>query len=296
MKAKGAPAKKWTIADTLEWTAGYFGKHGISNPRADAEILLAHALRLKRLDLILKRDELLNEKQLAQYKELIGKRQSRLPIAYILGQSEFMGLDFKVTPDTLIPRPETELLVEEACDYIKKNKSSLVLDVCTGSGNIAVGIASFVKGCSVYASDISIEALKVAQQNIDRNSLSGRIFLKRGDMLGAFINEGLEGKVDVIVSNPPYVSAPEMKELEPELSFEPAGALYGGEDGLDFSKKLVSGAGEYLIKGGAVFVELSSTRPGEIASLFKKSGFRVDNITKDYSGLERVLSATIRGK
>lgn len=283
----------WTVQRTLDWTTGFFEKSGITEARLDAEVLLASVLQCPRLELHLKKDERVPEDALKRYKAMIAERARRKPISYILGEREFMGLRFKVNSHTLIPRPETEILVEETIKLLSGGEE-IVVDVGAGSGNIPVSLAKASPKLRVYATDISIEALRVAQENVDRHGLSGRITLKQGDLLAALANEGLEGRVSVITSNPPYIAESEMKSLEPELSFEPALALVGsGEDGTGIYRRIAREAKDFIRKGGYLVFEMNANRRPEIEATVIGEGFTAISVKKDYSGLDRVLIAQL---
>jgi release factor glutamine methyltransferase len=280
---------EWTVSSVLNWTTNYFEQSNIESARLEAEILLANVLNCKRLDLNIKNDSVIGKEALETFKGFIKVRKSRKPLSYILGGQEFMGLEFKVNENTLIPRPETEILVEEVLELIKDIKDPVVFDVCTGSGNIAVSIAKLSKAKTVYALDVSNEALAVCWENIASNSLAGKMVMRQGDMFDAVKNESLEGKVDIIVSNPPYIAEVEFSSLAPEIAFEPRLALYGGKDGLDFYKRLAKESKNFLKPGGFVAVELNSNKSKETADIFKNEGYKVIKIKKDYGGLDRVL-------
>ncbi|MFH1369647.1 MAG: peptide chain release factor N(5)-glutamine methyltransferase [Elusimicrobiota bacterium] len=285
--------RDWTVCSVLDWTADYFERHNISGARLDAEILLSHVLKCPRLDLNLRKDERIPEKILSQYKRFITERKERKPLAYILGEHEFMGMSFRVNNATLIPRPETELLVEEVVNLVRGKGKKVLVEVGTGSGNISVSIAKLTDITTIYATDISMDALKVAQENVFKHSVASKVVLRQGDMFRALESDGLEGKTDIIVSNPPYVSLDEFDGLEPELKYEPRNALNGGEDGLDFYKILSVESRKYLKPGGLIAVELNSNKSYQIRDIFESTGFAVETIIKDYSGLDRVLTAKI---
>jgi release factor glutamine methyltransferase len=199
-------------------------------------------------------------------------------------------MSFKVNQNTLIPRPETELLVEEAVNRLKGKKDSVVAEIGAGSGNIAVGIAKLADVERLYSCDISGDALFIAQENVCRHGLAAKIVLKQGDMFAAFASENLAGGVDMIVSNPPYVAQSEIEELAPELDYEPEIALFGGTDGMDFYKRLAAGAGEFLKPGGLLIVELNAKRSSAVRYIFEGAGYQVEALIKDYAGLDRILT------
>lgn len=284
-------AETWTVARVVEWTEEYFGRNDLPEGRIDAELLLSHVLSCRRLDLYIKKDEEIGKRELAKYKQLIVERKNRKPLSYITGEREFMGMSFEVNSGTLIPRPETELLVEEAVKLIKKHRLKNVLEIGTGSGNIAVSIAKLAGSVKVCSSDASLDALRVAQRNTDAHGVADRVMLKHGDLFKALLGEGLEGSFDMIVSNPPYIAANEKEALAPELSFEPPAALFGGDDGLDFYRSIAKGAGGFLKTGGFLLFEMNSNKSDDIQKLTAGAGYKIEKIIKDYAGLERVLTA-----
>ena len=212
----------WTIGKMIDWTDEYFQRNSIPESRIDAEVLLSHVLGCPRLELYIKKDQELSKNDILRFKALIIDRKNRRPVSYITGEREFMGLKFKVNSHVLIPRPETELLVEEVLKLIEEHKANLVVEIGTGSGNIAVSISKLSPGVKVYSSDSDIETLRVAQSNADMNGVSGRIVLKHGSLFEAFKEEFIEEKADIIVSNPPYIAFSEKGILAPELSVRAA--------------------------------------------------------------------------
>lgn len=282
--------KDWTICSVIDWTEDYFARNGIPEPRLEAEVLLSSIMNCPRLELNLRKDEKVPPKKLSLFGLYILERKKRRPLAYILGEKEFMGLSFKVNPNTLIPRPETELLVEEALSRLKGKKGAVVAEIGTGSGNIAVSIAKLGDVERVYSSDISSDALFVAQENACRHGVAGKVVLRHGDMFRAFSAENIAGCVDMVVSNPPYVAQSEMSELAPELDFEPDIALYAGADGMEMYRRLAAEAGEYLKPGGLMVLEMNAKRSGTAREIFESAGYAVEALLKDYAGLDRILT------
>lgn len=282
---------EWTIGTILDWTADYFGNAKISEARLDAEILLASVFNCPRLELLANGDKTVPQEKLKIYKKMISERQKRVPVAYILGEQEFMGLRFRITRHTLIPRQETELLVEEAVRIIKENKFETILELGAGSGNISVSIGKLTAAARIYAADISVDALRICQENIDIHGQSAKILLMKGDLFNAVENESLEQKIDMILSNPPYILSDEFSFLEPEIGYEPKIALDGGEDGLCFYRKIAEKSGIYLKQGGYLLMEINSKLRADISSILERNKFYVSGIVKDYSGLDRVISA-----
>ncbi len=252
----------WTIGEVLRWTTGYFRGAGLASPRLDAECLLAHGLGLSRVDLYVRHDMPLGAAERAQVRELVGRRaKERVPVAYLTGEKEFYGLTLEVSPDVLIPRPETEALVDAALDRLRDrleqgNGAPRVLDVGTGSGAVAVAVAATLPEVRVVAADISKEALEVAGRNVRRHGLSERVSLVCADLTDPF--EG-RGHFDLLVSNPPYVDPRDAKSLEPEISrHEPALALFSDGSGLDHVRRLLAKAAETVQESGGLLLELGS--------------------------------------
>lgn len=213
------------------------------------------------------------------------------PIQYVMGKTEFCGLDFIVDENVLIPRPETELLVEtvmEIAGLLGARAEMLdILDLCTGSGNIAISLTKRLTDCRMIASDISRDALEVAMRNSVHNGVCGRIKFVNGDLFS-----GIEGQFDIIVSNPPYIAKHEFPALQEEVLREPRMALDGGEDGLDFYKRIVAGLPEYLKRGGAVVMEIGYGQRDALADIIGKSGpFKLSGVKKDHNGIDRVVIA-----
>jgi release factor glutamine methyltransferase len=228
------------------------------------------------------------------------------PIQYIIGHAEFCGLDLRVDERVLIPRPETELLVEAALDLLRRTPYSVrrtrVLDLCTGSGNIAISIARAMDGkldpepaegltkrasiCTIVASDISDGSLDVARDNAMRHGLDGSILFVKSDLF-----DDIDGRFDIIISNPPYIAGPEFAGLQKEVLKEPRAALYGGEDGLDFYRRIASGAPAHLARGGRLIMEIGYGQRGMVVAIAEGAGFEVVEVVKDQAGIDRVVVA-----
>ena len=282
----------WTILGVIQWTTEYLRGKGAGQPRADAEVLLAHVLGMRRLELYLHFDKPLSGEELARYRGFIRRRGAREPTQYITGRQEFWSLDFEVSPAVLIPRPETEVLVEKALE-IAGGESALVLDIGTGSGAIAVALAHERGGVRVLAVDKSFAAIEVARKNAMRNGVADRIYFTAMDLF-----EGLEARplFDVIVSNPPYVSDAEFLDLAPEIAnYEPPAALRGGGNrGLSVIRRILEGFEAHLKPRGSLLVEIGLGQ----AEILEKDlpahwAGRVEFIN-DYSGVKRVLH--VRGE
>jgi release factor glutamine methyltransferase len=280
----------WTIARLLEWTRDYFAKKGIEKPRLDAEVLLAHALGIERIHLYTGFDRTLEDRTLAEFRAMVKRRAEHCPVAYITGRKEFMSLTFEVTPDVLIPRPETEMLVEKATEAARGMESPVIADVGAGSGAIAVAVAVNLPKARVFATDASEAALKIAERNAERNSVKGRIKFVKGNMLEPLHTEGLAGKIDVLLSNPPYVAESEWKRLAEDVRlFEPREALVSEGDALKYYRVLALGAAEMLAAGGHVMVEVGAGRAEAVAGIFREAGLQDVKSEKDYAKIDRVV-------
>ena len=273
------------IFNVLKQATEFLTSHNITEAQLDAEVLLCGVLKIKRSNLVTLRQETISQEQNQQYQKFLNRRITGEPVDYILGNSEFMGLTFKVNQNVLIPRPETELIVEQANKLIKENKFKQVLDLCTGSGAIAVSVAHYNDDVSVVASDISQKALEIAKENAVTNNVSKKIEFMESNMFSNIINK----KFDIIISNPPYVTKKEYEGLERELFFEPKNAFLAGEDGLEFYKIIADNSARYLNRKGVLLLELNANISLQIADLF--SNFLFVKIIKDYSGLDRILVA-----
>ncbi len=267
------------ILKEVEWR---FKQAGIPNPRLDAEIILSYVLNLKRIELYLQNYNL-NKKKLLILENLVLRRVKREPVAYITGVKEFYGIEFKVTKDVLIPRPETELLVETLLNYNLYNFS--LLDIGTGSGNIAITLKKYNPSLDITAIDISDSALQIAKYNAKKIISHLNISFIQSDLF-----ENINKKFDIIVSNPPYIPSDEIGSLMPDVkNFEPKIALDGGKDGLYFYKKIINSAPQYLNNNGLLVLEINPQLINSIKTLFYQNKFKIIEIINDYSGFERVI-------
>jgi release factor glutamine methyltransferase len=273
-----------TIVEVLKLSAEYLQKHSSDSPRLDAELLLAHALGVRRLDLYLRFDHPLVEPQLSAYRGLVARRGKGEPVAYLVGHREFMGLDFEVTPDVLVPNPDTEVLVQRAVAIAREQERPLrVADVGTGSGCIAIAIARYAPNTEVWASDVSQTALDVAARNVGRHALTERVHLQHGDLM-----DGLTGEFDLICANLPYVPAD--ARLPAEVTAQPAGALYAEEGGAALVRRLLAETPGRLRPGGRVLAEIDPSIASAVSEI-AAARFGKQQVHRDASGRERVLEA-----
>lgn len=279
----------WTILKVLQWTTEYFNQHDVDQPRASAEVLLAHVLGKERIELYLHYDQPLNETELGLYRQAIKRRTTREPTQYITQKQEFWSLDFEVNPSVLIPRPETELIVEMAIDLLDHERR-LILDLGTGSGAIAVAVASERPNCEILAVDVSYEALKVARRNALRHHVMDRISFAAANLFDAFAP--LRTLFDLIVSNPPYIGEDEFDKLPPEIEkYEPHGALRGGgAEGLDTIRRILQAAPSHLRPGGEILLEIGQGQSEILQNELRQDRNFYDlRIRQDYSGIPRIL-------
>ncbi len=277
-----------TVLSLLGAAAGHLHARGFDEARLHAEYLLAHVLGLDRLGLYLQFDRPLTPHEVGTFRSLFRRRLSHEPLQYILGETGFMGLRIAVNPDVLIPRPETELLVERALAFAaeRPGESLRILDACTGSGNIAVAIAHFLPGATVTAFDSSAEALRTAGINAER-IVPGRVTLVEADLFREF----LPGRsFDLILSNPPYIPAEEFSRLDPEVRvFEPRLATTDDGDGFRFHRRLALIGSERLTAGGALMLEVGYGQAAAVASLMADAGLTGLVTTADSAGIPRVV-------
>lgn len=260
---------------------------GIENPRLDAEILLAHVLKWRRLNLYMDAEKILPLGNVLRFNELINQRLNGSPVAYIVGKKEFMGLTFAVNENVLIPRPETEILTELVGEYLRGlGREVIFADLGAGSGAICISILKFVKSARAIAVDISEEALEVAKFNAAKFYVEDRIKFFCGDLFAP-----LTGKFDAIVSNPPYIPTCELETLQAEVQREPLIALDGGEDGLNFYRRIISAAPQFLSENGILAVEIGINQALEVKKMFEAANFGDVTIFKDLAGIERVIAS-----
>lgn len=282
--------KIWTITELIGWSSAYLKEKGFEDARLNAELLLCHTLNYKRIDLYTKFDKPLTKTELALYKSYFKRRLDHEPLQYIIGEAKFMGLKFKVDKRVLIPRQETEILVEQVINKCRNFEGQInILDIGVGSGNIAVSLAKFIENALVTAIDISTGALEVAKLNIENNNVSDRVELINHDI---FDKLNLNKKFDIVVSNLPYISKQEFKEVSADVSrYEPRLATTDGCDGLTYYRRIADVSRSILNNIGNVFVEIAYNQNEDVTRIFSEMGYVNLETVKDYSGNHRVVKA-----
>ena len=281
-----------TVLEVIKLSTEYLGKREIESPRVNAEILLADILNCKRIDLYLSFDKPLTENELQLYRESLKKRASRIPMQYIIGNVDFYGLKLLVNESVLIPRPETELLVENVIMDLKEKSNLKILDIGSGSGNITLSLAKNLNSSFVTGIDVSEKAIEVATQNKILNDISNAEF-KLLDVMNHDLS--IIEKFDVVVSNPPYISSEDFNYLEPELKvYEPRIALTDNLDGLSFYKKIISLAKNILNVPGYLYFELGKNQCKEVNEMMLIENLSNIKISKDYAGIERIIYGELR--
>ncbi len=284
-------SKVWKVIDLLQAVTEFLTEKNIENPRLNAELMLGKVLNLKRVDLYLSFERPLTANELNAYREMVRRRANHEPLQYILGQSEFMGLDFKVSPAVLIPRPETEVLVEEVLKLKRRieSKRPTIVDIGSGSGCLAVSIAHHWPQAVVYATDVSAEALQIARENAERHALQERVNCVQHDLFEEW-NSQLPTNIDVLVSNPPYVTQQEMADLPKEVAqYEPQIALTDGGDGLRFYRRIFQLVKENNIIPQFIFLEMSGSQPQKIVALAREQKIGEIEVINDLNNIQRVL-------
>jgi release factor glutamine methyltransferase len=282
------------IKELLNRSDQFLAERGIESSRLDAEVLMADLLDMERINLYVKYDYPLKSTEINSYREMIKKRAQHIPVAYITEKKEFMSLEFTVREGILIPRPDTENLVEAVIEYCRNKEldKPQIIDVGTGSGAIAVSLAHYLEDSKVVGVDLSAQALKVARENMEKHKLSERMSILKSDLLAEFIKREIKG-IDIIVSNPPYISEAEMEELSPEVKKEPETALKAGKDGLDYYRRLIPEAEKVLKEGGSLFLEIGYRQAEAVSELFGDRWKDVE-VKKDYSENDRIVSAVLK--
>jgi len=293
---RGRSGEVWTVLRIMRWSGEYLEGKGVERGRLDAEHLLAHALGVPRLQLYLQFDRPLEPEELDSFRPLLRRRAEREPLQYILGRAAFRELDLRVDRRVLVPRPETEILVDEVLSWARADGGAALtaVDVGTGSGAIALSLLEEGPFARVVATDASEDALAVAALNAEETGHQARIELRRGSLF-----EPLRGdeRFDVVVSNPPYVAEAEAATLEPEVGvWEPAGALFGGPDGLSVLRAIVTGAAPFLRGGGLLALEVGASQAGQVVAAVEAAGGYDDvRVRRDLAGRQRVVTARRAG-
>jgi release factor glutamine methyltransferase len=296
--AAASASEPWTVRRVLSWMMQHFTERGCDTPRLDAEILLAHILDCPRIQLYVQYERPLTDYERARLRELVKRRSSYEPVAYLVGHREFFGLKFRVTPEVLIPRPDTETLVLELIDQLKgisptetcNFPSPVLIELGIGSGAISVAAAAHLPSLTIHAVDISPAALEVARENASRHEVGDRVMLYEGDLFSPLPSDL---KVEAIVSNPPYVRQTDLERLDADVrDHEPRLALDGGIDGLDVARRILSESSRFLKPGGLILLELSPDNIRQAEEFLESQGvYENIRILKDAGGRERVLAA-----
>jgi len=281
-------AEQWTLRRILAWLTSDLEKRGNPSARLDADLLVAHALGVKRIALYLDLERPLVEDELVRVRKLVERRRAHEPIAYILGEREFYGRRFEVTPEVLIPRPDTETLVEQALALLRADApEGRVLDLCTGSGAIALSLAAELPDRRVVATDVSEPALAVAARNAAQLGVADRVELRAGDLFAAL---PAGERFALITANPPYVGAHELPTLAADVrDYEPHLALDAGSDALVFYRRIAREAPAYLAPGASLLVEVGYTQASDVVALLRERGLLDVRTHKDLAGIERVV-------
>ena len=287
-------AETWTIQKLLTWLTDYLTQKQVDSPRLSAELLLSDVLAMKRIELYMHFDKVVEQEKLDTLRGLVKRAGEQEPIGYLIGRTEFYSLELAVCPDCLIPRPETELLVERAIEFLRTRQGDQhVLDLCTGCGCIAIAIAKNFPTAKVIATDISDGTLSTAAQNIKKHKLEDKITLLAGDLFEPIIRQLDSPAFDLIVSNPPYVSQPEFEKLDKNVKdYEPRIALHGGADGLDVYRRIVADADKFLKHDAALMLEIGYAQGPAIRKLLEQKGqFTSVSIEKDLINNDRTVIA-----
>jgi release factor glutamine methyltransferase len=291
----------WTVRRILEWTTAFFDRKEVEPARLSAELLLAHVLASPRIKLYIEYDRVLSEQVLGAYRALVQRAANQEPIAYLTGRAHFFNLEFDVTRDVLIPRPDTETLVENVLQTVRHQsglEAPRILDLCTGSGCVAAAIAHHLKSGTVVGTDISPAAVAIARQNVQKLGLVDRVTIEEGDLFEPISRLVDPRPFQIIVSNPPYIPTNQIETLDRSVrDYEPIGALDGGLDGLNFHRRILSEGTDRLVSGGYLFLEIAFDQ-GEAAMQLAaehQTAFHGARLLKDFAGHDRVLAARRTG-
>ena len=302
-REEGSSSKRWTVAELLKWTEEYFQRLRFETPRLDAEVLLAHALANTRLELYTGYHKLVEPEERGRFRGLVERRAHREPVAYITGSREFYSLSFEVTPAVLIPRPETEHLVEaaleehsKACSNAAPEAPRRILDLCTGSGNVAIALAVNAPTAFVDAVDSSAQALEVARRNAGAQGVSDRVAFFQGDLFFPLPEAGRQYRV--IVSNPPYIAKSDFEKLMDDVRLhEPREALFDSKspdgDGLGFYRAIAREASRRLEEDGLLALEVGVGQAAAVLEILSMSGWKLEKIIKDFGGIERIVAVRV---
>ncbi len=285
----------WTLGRLLQWTTQFLAERGSESPRLDAEVLLAHAEGCRRIDLYTRFEEPASELTRQRFRELVRQRAEGCPVAYLVGRKEFFSLEFEVSRAVLIPRPSTETLVAECLQRLKSHPAPLILDLGTGSGNIAVSLAKYLPQARIVAVDISAEALAVASRNAQRHHVADRITFLQGDL---FVPLPAGSEFDAIVSNPPYIADSELADLPVGVRlYEPEVALRGGPDGLAVVERIIRQAEQFLRPGGHLLLEIGTAQEQPVRQLVQKlTALQLEPTVYDTDRHPRVVAASKIGQ
>jgi release factor glutamine methyltransferase len=294
VETEAPAADVWTIKRLLEWVSQYLTDKAVDSPRLSAELILGHVLEKKRIELYTQFDHVVDKPRLDKLRDLVRRAGQHEPVAYLVGKTEFYSLEMAVCSDCLIPRPETELLVQRAIEFLRSRPGPhRVLDLCTGSGCVAVALAVNCKDASILATDVCDKALAAAAQNVDRYGLTDRVKLLSGDLFDPLVPQMDEGPFDLIVCNPPYVTAAEYEKLDRNVKeYEPQRALLAGHDGLDILRRVIQQADPFLKPAGALMLEIGYQQASAVTDLIAQTGkFQDVVVHKDFQGRNRVVVA-----
>lgn len=281
--------------ELLNLTVPFFEKRGVESPRLNAELLLAHVLGCPRIELYTRFEETLPEEKVSAFRETVRRRGEREPLQHLLGKTEFRDVEVLCDKRAMIPRQETELLVELAAAFLEGRDDPLAAEIGVGTGCVSMALAKAVPGCRIVGTDISLDALELALENVERAALADRVRLLEGDLCAPLVAEGFAARFDVLISNPPYIRADDIAGLQPEVRLhDPRVALDGGRDGLDVYRRLFAEAPPLVKPGGGIVVETPDEDQDEIVRLAETEGWTETKLTKDAAGIDRAMSA-VRG-
>lgn len=297
---KNAFPDKYTVSSLVQWASTMLQMHGIDSPRLDAEVILSYLLGCKRIDLYVNPEKPIENALVISYQKAVQRRALRVPLQYITNHAEFMSLDFYVDERVLIPRPETELVVDavmKRAETLSEENEIVIVDIGVGSGNIAIALAKKLEKARIFGIDISPGALAVARINAQKHEVLDKITFFCGDVFKPLEGYGIESKVNFIVSNPPYISSDEFNILQKEVrDYEPYAALVSSQDGLHMFKRIISQANTWLRSGGFIIFEVGEKQAHQVGMLLEKTGcFKKPECMKDYQHIDRIVIAQMEG-